>query len=126
MKRSWIGLMLLLALLAAGVISSRAMGRIHAPVAAQLLQAEADAALGDWDDAEGAFRKAWSEWERWSHFRACFADHGPVEAIDADFAALAVCCGARETLAFRSGCRDLAKQVEAVGQAHGMYWWNLL
>ena len=126
MKRSWMGFALLLVLMAAGFGATWAMGRIHEPVAAQLRQAEADAALGDWDDAEGAFRKAWSQWEKWEHFRACFADHSPVEEIDAGFAALGVYCASREELTFRAACLDLAQQIDAVGEAHGMYWWNLL
>lgn len=126
MKRSWIGFFLLLVLLAAGMGSTWAMDRIHAPVAGQLRQAAAEAAAEHWEDAAEALDRAKAQWKKWEHFRACFVDHGPAEEITAGLEALTVFCEAREKTAFRGACLELAKQVEALGEAHGIYWWNLL
>lgn len=126
MKRSWMGLILLLVLLAAGIGVTWTMDRIHEPVVRQLRQAAADAAIGDWDDAGQDLDQAKKQWETWEHVRACFSDHSPVEEISANLESLAVFCSAREETAFRAACLELAKQVEAIGDTHGLFWWNLL
>ncbi len=126
MKRSWIGFALLLILLVAGILSTRAMTSIHEPIEKDLQQAAECAMLGDWENTGLFFRKAEESWKKWEHFRSCFADHNPVEEIDASFELLKVYCAAEETIGFAGGCRDLARQVAAVGEAHELVWWNLL
>lgn len=126
MKRSWIGFILLLVLLVAGLFATWEMTEIHEPIEAQLLQAAHWASLEDWKTAGRFFEKARENWKESEHFRACFADHNPVEDIDAAFAMLEVYCAAREETAFSGACRDLARRVAAVGEAHELVWWNLL
>ena len=125
MKRSWIGFVLLVALLVGCILVTVAMGRIHDPIEAQLLQASQCAMEGNWEKAGDFFREAQENWEEKEHFRTCFADHTPVEEIDADFEMLMVLCAAREVTSFAGGCRSLARQVAAVGEAHELVWWNL-
>jgi len=125
MKRSWIGFILLLVLLAAGFLSTHTMKTIHEPIEADLLQAAECAILGDWENTSRFFRQAEEDWKQWGHFRSCFADHNPVEEIDADFALLKVYCAHRDTVSFAGGCAQLARQVAAVGEAHELVWWNL-
>ena len=126
MKRSWIGFILLLVLLLGCVLVTMAMGRIHDPIEAQLLQAAQSAMEKNWDKAGDYFRAAQENWVEKEHFRTCFADHTPVEEIDADFEMLMVLCAARDTAAFAGGCRELARKVAAGGEAHELVWWNLL
>lgn len=126
MKRSWIGFFLLLALLLGCVLVTMVMGRIHDPIEAKLLQASQCTLEGNWEKATVLFREAQENWEKKQHFRTCFADHTPVEEIDADFEMLTVLCGAREVTSFAGGCRSLARQVAAVGESHELVWWNLL
>ena len=126
MKRSWIGFILLLVLLLGCVLVTMAMCRIHDPIEAQLLQAAQSAMEENWDKAGDCFRSAQENWVEKEHFRTCFADHTPVEEIDADFEMLKVCCAAEEVVSFSGGCRRLARQVAAVGEAHELVWWNLL
>jgi len=126
MKRSWLGLLLLLALLFAGLFTTRKMTAIHDPIEVYLSQAAYWAKLEDWETADLFFQKAEKNWKRSEHFRACLADHNPVEDIDAAFAMLEVYRDAREETAFQGGCRDLARRVAAVGEAHELVWWNLL
>lgn len=126
MKRSWIGFILLLALLLGCILVTMAMGRIHDPIEAKLLQASQCALEGNWEKANVFFREARENWEEKEHFRTCFADHTPVEEIDADFEMLTVLCGTQEVTSFAGGCRSLARQVAAVGEAHELVWWNLL
>lgn len=126
MKRSWIGFILLLVLLAASLFTTWKMTAIHEPIEAQLQQAAYWSSLDDWETAELFFQKAEKNWKKTEHFRACFADHNPVEEIDAAFAMLKVYCTAREEIAFAGGCRDLARKAAAVGEAHELVWWNFL
>ena len=126
MKRSWIGFFLLIGLLLACIAVCVAMGRIHDSLEAQLLQSAQWAVEGDWTKAGALFREAEESWKKWDHFRTCFADHTPVEEIQGDFALLKTYCAARDSLAFAGGCRKLASQVAAVGEAHALVWWNLL
>lgn len=126
MKRSWIGFILLIALLLGSSLSAGYMVTSHKPVEAELLQAAQQAMEGSWEQAESQFRAAEENWKKAEHLRSCFADHNPVEQIDADFEMLKVFCAARETVSFAGGCRSLARQVAAVGEAHEMVWRNLI
>ena len=126
MKRSWIGFVLLLGMLLGGILVTRKMVSIHDPIEIQLQQAAQYALDSQWESAERLFREAEENWAREEHFRSCFADHNPVEEIDSNFEMLAVFCSTREKIAFAGGCRELARKVAAVGEAHELVWWNLL
>lgn len=125
MKRSWMGFGLLLVLLAASLFTTRKMTAIHEPIAVQLQQAAYWSSKEDWDTAARFFQRAETNWKKSEHFRSCFADHNPIEDIDAAFAMLRVYCEAEEQTAFESACRNLARKVAAVGEAHELKWWNL-
>lgn len=125
MKRSWIGFALLLVLLLASIFVTIFMSRIHKPIEIDLNQAAECALMADWDNTCRYFRSARDQWEKWAHLRACFADHTPVEEIDASFALLEVYCQSRDSVSFAAACRQTARQAAAVGEAHEMVWWNL-
>ena len=124
MKRSWIGLGLLVLLLAAGVLVTWAMGRIHDPIARDLSSAGAQALTGNWIQAEQLFRKASDSWEKYDLFRSCFADHNPTEEIAACFAQLEIYGRMKEETAFAAACGETAQKVKAVGEAHKLIWQN--
>lgn len=126
MKRSWIGFSLLILLLLLSILVTAFMTRIHESIELDLQQSAECALQKDWGNAELFFRRARRNWDKWEHFRACFADHTPVEEIDANFAALEVYHLGREEAAFPAACRSLARQIAAVGEAHELVWWNLL
>ena len=126
MKRAWFALVLLLALLAAGIGITVAMDRIHAPAAA-LLNEAADAALErNWVMASTKLHLARQRWEDYRDFSAAVADHEPMEEITAWFSRLEICLKQRNTAEFAAGCIYLSELVEAMGEAHGFSWWNLL
>ncbi|MBQ3192907.1 MAG: DUF4363 family protein [Oscillospiraceae bacterium] len=125
MRRSWIGLILLLALLAGAVAVTVAMVRIHDPIEGSLNESAQLALAGDWQKAQILFRRASEDWKTWEHFRACFADHTPIEDIDSSFRLLEIYCDAKENAAFAAESRRLARQIAAVGEAHEFVWWNV-
>ena len=122
MKRSWFGLGLLAVLLAGGLLVTWAMERIHEPVARDLITAGEYALAGDWEQARQLSRQAKEAWEKHEKLRACFADHEPMEEIDACFARLEVFCRMKEAAAFAAACGETARKAEAMGEAHGLKW----
>ena len=126
MKRSWIGLFLLLALLAGGIAVTWGMDRCHAPIARDLSSAAETAIHGNWEESQERMLRAREDWGRCRRFAACFADHTPMEEIDALFAQVEVYAAAREEGEFAAGCAALSKKVEAMASAHGAAWWNIL
>ena len=125
MKRSWFGLGLLVVLLGAGLLVTWGMDRIHTPVARDLITAGEYALAGDWEQAEQLSRKAKECWEKNEKLRACFADHEPMEEIDACFAQLEIYCRMKEETAFAAACGETARKAEAMGEAHGLKWENV-
>ena len=126
MKRVWFGVGLLVLLLAVSLGVTWGMVKIHEPIAADLRQAAQCGSLGDWHNAEFFSRRAEVAWNHWARFRGCFADHTPTEEIGAELAAMDIARQGRETADFAAACARAAKMVQAVGDAHALYWWNLL
>lgn len=124
MKRCWIGFILLLVLLAGCLAVTFAMTRLHEEMETDLKQAAHYSLSGNWENAELFTNKARKSWEKWAHFRACFADHTPTEEIDGDFEALVIYLQAREAVSFPAACLSLSRQIAAVGEAHALVWWN--
>ena len=109
MKRLWVGILLLLVLLAGTLTVTVAMGRIYAPMV-EALEA------GDLEAAE-------ERYGRWRQLTAAFADHGPMEEMDALFARAEICGDEQER---RALCAELAQRAKAMSNAHSPTWWNLL
>ena len=126
MKRGWIGLGLLLVLLAGSIAVTRGMDAGHTPLSRDLERASGLALSGEWDEAAQLAEAAREEWENKWNFGAAFADHEPMEEIDGLFAQVEVYIRAREEVSFAAVCAELAKRLEAMGDAHGLTWWNLL
>ncbi len=125
MKRSWIGVAMLVVILCSALAVTWAMDKIHDPVAQDLKYAANAALAEDWDAAQALAAGAGERWQKWAHFRGCFADHGPMEEIDGNFAQLAAYGTAEEAADFAAACGETARKVEAMGQAHSISWWNV-
>ena len=126
MKRMVIGLVLLVSLLAGGSLSALAMVRWHEPLEEKLTQAADFACSRDWEQAVQLRRQVQQLWERRWHMAAAFADHDPMEEIDSLFAQLQIYERYREPMAYSALCRELARELGAMGDAHIPNWWNLL
>lgn len=126
MKRCWFGLGLLVVLLGASLAVSWGMDAVHRPIAGELRRAAICAQAEASERAQAEFRKAQTDWERWAHFRGCFADHTPTEAVDQELAAARWAGALAQWPEFAAACARAAKMVEAIGAAHACNWWNLL
>ena len=126
MKRGWIGAGLLAGLLILGLLVTWFMGRTHTGISEELELSARFAIAGNWEEAEELAEEAYEDWQDSWHFSAAFADHEPMEEIDALFAQLLPYLLNQDAVSFSAACRELARQVEAIGDAHNLNWWNLL
>ena len=126
MKRSYLGLGLLLALLLGSVLATKGMVCRTETVTKELTAAANNALVGNWEEAEESVESALDDWEESRPFTAAFADHTPLEDIEDDFAQLKIYLRTREKEAFAATAAQLAKKVEAVGEAHTLSWQNIL
>lgn len=126
MRRSWIGLFLLLVLLGLGITATWSMAEIHEPIADELEQAAESCLVKNWGKAAFHTAKARRNWEKWELLRAALTDHDPTEEIDALFATLEIYGSCREEVAFAALAREMAEKIEAIGDAHSLIWKNIL
>lgn len=126
MKRFWIGLALLVSILAGGIWSSHRMSRIHTPCAMDLEHAAQCAMEGDWFGAAALADRAEQTWQMTWHLSAMMSDHDPMDEIDALFAQLEVYRIRGETSAFSAECQYLAQRLKDMGETFRFTWWNLL
>ncbi|MBQ7802204.1 MAG: DUF4363 family protein [Oscillospiraceae bacterium] len=126
MKRIWIGIGLLAALLIGGLWVADAMEDSHLPGAKDLRRASELALEEDWLRAEALTGRAREKWERKWRVTASVADHEPMDEIDGMFEELKTYARARDEVAYSGTCAHLAALLEAMGHAHSFNWWNLL
>lgn len=126
MKRMWIGVALLAVLLVSGLLAAEFMEKAHGPIASDLEQA-ADAALeGSWGRAEALTARARKSWDKHRFLTAAFADHGPMEEIEAQLAKIETFAAERNRIDFCAGCAYLARILEALGESHSLNFRNLM
>ena len=126
MKRSWMGLVLLVVLLLSGLGLSRRMVQ-SCREDSRLLSLAADAALAEnWQQAASLTARARQSWDSWEFFRCAMADHSHAEEIDVLFSVLEVYGAGRSKLSFASVCREAAQKLEDLGDAQKLNLHNLL
>ena len=126
MARSKFGGGLLLILLILSLVSAHAARRCHKPMSEELDLAAQALLTGDWDRADRLVSGVRSRWESWWPWGAALSDHSPMETIDGEFSQLEVYFRTREPVAAAALCADLARQMEALSDAHALNLRNLL
>ena len=126
MKRMWIGLALLVTVLAIGTVLTVTFDRLHRPLAEKLDAAAAAAMTEDWEMAEKLTKDAKRDWEKCRDFTAAVADHEPLEEIDSLFSQLTVLAALQEQDEFAAACAQLARLAEAMADSQRLTWWSLL
>lgn len=126
MKRFWIGLSMLVLLLAASIFAQHRMERVHTPCAMDLQWSADRAREGDWQAAGALALRARESWtENW-HLSAILANHQPIDEVDALFEELQVYLDRQETTSYCAACVFLAQRVLDLGESFRLNWWNLL
>lgn len=126
MNRCYFGAVLLALLLVLSLGTTWAVRHCLEPVTENLDRAVPALLQENWAEATGLVRSAWGNWRKTWRFSASVSDHGPMEAIDGLFAKLSVCLESRNAQGAAAICVELARQVEAIADAHEPSWWNFL
>ncbi|MCD7859627.1 MAG: DUF4363 family protein [Firmicutes bacterium] len=126
MKRFWIGLGLLAALLAVSVVTMLELGQVHERIAAQAEAAAAAAQAGDLAGASATLEACESEWSSVERLCSAFADHEPLEQMRALFSQARIELAAGSPTEAAVACTRLALLSRSVGESHSLHWWNLL
>ena len=126
MKQFWVGVTVLVFLLAAGAGLAVGMGRLQDDISAKMTEAATYALEENWEKADLAAGDARAKWERSRKFVAAFADHGPLETADSLLSELAVYRKQKLSAEYAAVCLCLARQAEAIGESHSLRWWHVL
>ena len=126
MKRLWIGVIILVLLLGAGIGTTVFAVRTHNSISQKLAQASEAALRGKWEEACSVSLDAKKQWEAMRHGTAAIADHEPMEEIDDLFSQMDIYLLTRQQIPFASCCASLSVLTNAIGESHAINWWSLL
>ena len=126
MKRLYLGLGLLILLLAGGWLLSQTALRLRAPICSHLEKA-ADAALAqDWEAAREFTAAAQGHWDACRSILASFSDHEPIEQMNQGFAQIHAFLQQKDSGEFAAACAGLAQLANAIADSQTVTWWSLL
>ena len=126
MKHFWIGLGVILGLVAVSLWGWWTLERIHQPVH-DALDAAAEAVLAeDWDRASALAHQARAGWEKHQKTAAALTGHETIEEMDRQFDLLDLFRQLRDKDAFAETALTLANLAETAAQSQRLTWWNLL
>ena len=126
MKRFWLGVGILMVLLAAGAGLSLNIAGVHNKLSEDLNAACEAVQQGDWDRAVSLAESAKASWSRHRRFVASFVDHEPLEQINTLFSELEIYRHQQLPTDYAAVCTHLSRLSEAIGESHALTWWNLL
>ena len=126
MKRLWIGIGLLAAIMIAGFWTSSRMADIHIATSDILKDSVREAQAGQWEQVDRLAEKAQSCWKKSWNFSATMADHTVLDEIDGLFAQADIYRKNRTDVEYAATCAQLATAIEALQESHRLSWWNLL
>ena len=109
MKRFWLGVGLLLALLIGGLTLSGSLNRRYQPLTQTLTRAAEAARESDMTLSGDLLEQARQAWDR-----------------DRNFAAAENFCKAGDEEETAAACGQLAALIRALAESHQLSWWNLL
>lgn len=126
MKRLWIGIGIFLVLLGLGVGIFGVSRAFFGGISHKVEEAGEIALAGNWVYAEEIAEECRQKWDTYRHFWASFTDHAPIEEISLLFAQLELYARQQLGVEFAACCRALAKEADAISEAHGIAWWSIL
>lgn len=126
MKRFWIGLSILILLLAGGIGAMVSMDKAMSQVTDHLRRAQQAAAAGDLEQAERWAQDAQQSWGKSRPLAACLAEHGPLELVDQGFSELEAWAGAGDCAQYEALCHILEHQVQALVEEETPRYYNIL
>lgn len=126
MKRLWIGIGLLVAIVILSFWTSARMETVHTGISDGLKQAAQAARDGQWDRADELGQSAQDRWQESWGLSATLADHTVLDEIDGLFAQSQVYRQDRDSTRYAAVCVRLAAAIDALQEGHSLTWQNLL
>ena len=126
MKRLWIGIGLLAAIIILGFWTSCRMEDIHTSISSDLRRAAQAAQSEQWDTADRLGQATQAQWQESWDFSAILADHTLLDEIDGLFAQAEVYRKNRDAVRYAAFCARLSTAIDALQEAHRLSWRNLL
>ena len=126
MGRLWIGIGILVILLAMGIGLLWGSTVFFEEFSEEMEQAGALAMAGNWTDAEKRVAQSKAQWEHWRNVWSAFTDHEPMEQMQNLFSQLEVYRQRQLEVDFAAICSNLANVAEAIQESHGLKWWSIL
>ena len=126
MKRLWISLAILLALLTAALGNIRSVSGLSGQLCALLNRAEACAEAGDWEQAGGLTRQAQARWERSAAKLYMVQCHGTGDEITSGFRQVLECIQWRAVPEYSANNGALIADVEHLAEQERLTLRNLL
>lgn len=126
MKRMWIGIGILIFLLAVGTVMLFASQSFFSDFAENLEEAGELALEENWSAALEKAEESRLQWQKYRRFWAASTDHEPVEEMQNLFSQLQVYARGRMKVDFSTICRHLAHLAEAIDESHNLRWWSVL
>ena len=123
MRRIWIGVGVLLALLTVGILTMQITGQQLGEISETLKES---AKTGNWDQAVSLAKKAQEDWNKKCHLLAALVDHTDMDTVDGLFAQLEVYGQRNAKTAHGAICAQLAEVIYSLKENHRFTWWNLL
>lgn len=126
MSRLWIGIGIMVVLLAAGIVFLCLSNDFYQDITADLEQAGQAAMDDNWQTAGQKMRESQKKWHRYRRFLSAITDHEPVEEMDSLFAQLQLYEQRRLNVDFAVICQSLSHLAEAIDESHNLKWWSIL
>ena len=126
MRRLWLGVGVLVALLAAGFWAMAYTDSHQEKICSRLEEAKQAALDEDWEKVRQLTEETGKLWEESWDIWAALSDHTVLDEIDAGFARLEVYCRDGHATDFAAESAALARQIEALGDGHRLDLRNLL
>lgn len=126
MKHAWAGVVLLAALLCAGLLLNAGMERMNGMHPRTLTQAAEASLAGNWTQADMLAETVRSRWEKNRKIIASVTDHALLEEVDCFFSELTVYRDQQAGSEYAAVCMCLASRIEAVLESQRLHWWHLL
>lgn len=123
MKRIWIGIGILVGLLAVGILVMQVTDRQLGQVSDTLKQASE---ARDWEEAVSLAKTAQKDWKKNWHLMAALADHTDMDTVDGQFAQLEVYQQRSAEIYHAATCARLSEAIRDLEESHRLTWWNLL
>ena len=117
MKRLWIALVLLTALLAGTLLHTRSLDRFTRELTSQLKLAQSMAADGRWGEADALTEEALHTWRDRDVYLHVLLRHGDTDAIYAGFQEVLALLGSREWGEYAAANARLVTQIALLSEA---------